>query len=358
MENKNYPFDEKEEFKDVGMYNAVPKPYGGKAVPMRRFNTPITPKENFELMCKGQMPLWMPNITLDFNFIQPMVMPDAKARAYGGIDWFGIDWKYEPLTQAAMVRPGTRRLSDITAWKEELLPSWPDLNAIDWAKDYEENYAPILDPDRPTMFCIVNGYFERLADLTDFSDTFCYLLEEPEAIEEFYTKLDDFHIELFRIAKEYYHADIVTFHDDMGSQQNVFMAPATFNEILLPHYQKLTKAAHDMGLLVNLHSCGNVARQIPGFIEAGFDYWEGQDNCNNKVGLMEEYGAELGQVGVYLVPAGCSQEDFEAEIKNRVETLGKTGRYIAYYVETDPSRSPNGFELLYKYSRIQYCGEK
>lgn len=354
----NYPFDCETELKDVGMYAAVPKPYGGIAAPVRKFNTPITPMENFHRMCRGEMPLWLPNLNQDFNFIQPLVMPDAQARCFGGTDWFGIQWTYEPASRAAMVTPGTRRLSDITRWKEELLPSWPDLDAIDWQKDYEENYAPVMDPDRPTMFAIVNGYFERLADLTSFVDTFCYLLEEPEAVEELYTALDDFHIKLMRIAREVYHADVITFHDDMGSQKDSFMSPHTFREILLPHYQKLTSAAHDMGLYINFHSCGSVAKQIPCFVEAGFDFWEGQDNCNDKQAIMDQFGDKLGQVSVFLVPPNVSQEEFEKAVEDRVTGLGKTGRYIAYYVETDPSRSPNGTELIYTLSRKFYCGEK
>ena len=354
----NYPFDRETELKDVGMYAPVPKPYGGVAVPVRRFNTPVTPRENFLRMTRGEMPLWLPNLNLDFNFIQPLVMPDAQARCFGGTDWFGIQWTYEPASRAAMVTPGTRRLSDITNWKEELLPSWPDLDAIDWQKDYEENYAPVMDPDRPTMFAIVNGYFERLADLTSFVDTFCYLLEEPEAVDELYTALDEFHIKLMRIARDVYHADVITFHDDMGSQKDAFMSPATFREVLLPHYQKLTKAAHDMGLVINFHSCCNVGKQIPGFVEAGFDFWEGQDNCNDKQAIMDQFGDRLGQVSVFLVPPTVSQAEFEQAVEERITGLGKTGRYIAYYVETDPNRNPGGAELIYTLSRKFYCGEK
>ena len=158
-------------------------------------------------MCRGEKPVWVPNMGSDFNVLQPEVMPDATARSYGGTDWFGIKWKYEPLSAAAMVEPGTRRLSDITKWKEELV--WPDLSSIDWEADYKKNYEAVMDPDRPTLFVIVNGFFERTADLTSFEDTFYYLLEEQEALNEFYTKLCDFHIDLIRIAKKYYHADCI-----------------------------------------------------------------------------------------------------------------------------------------------------
>ena len=88
------------------------------------------------------------------NAIQPLVMPDAKARNFGGTDWFGIEWEYEPNTKAAMVKPGTQRLSAITKWREEL--EFPDLSAIDWKKDYEENYKGRIAPDRFSYFVIVN----------------------------------------------------------------------------------------------------------------------------------------------------------------------------------------------------------
>ena len=74
-----------------------------------------------------------------------------------GEDWFGIEWQYEPLTNSAMVKPGTRRLSDITNWEEEL--EFPDLNAIDWQKNYDEEYKGKISTGRPTMFVIVNGLF-------------------------------------------------------------------------------------------------------------------------------------------------------------------------------------------------------
>ena len=130
---------------------------------------------------RKEKPLWVPNYYVDFNFIQPLVMKDAAARWTGGKDWFGIEWQYEPLTNASMVKPGTRRLSDITKWEEEL--EFPDLTKEDWEKDFKENYEGKLDKDRPTMFVIVNGLFERTADLTSFEDAFCYLIEEPEALE-------------------------------------------------------------------------------------------------------------------------------------------------------------------------------
>ncbi|MGL6294068.1 uroporphyrinogen decarboxylase family protein [Eubacterium aggregans] len=315
-------------------------------------NYPITPKENMLRMLRGEMPLWVPNQTTDNNAIQPMVMPYATARAFGGTDWFGIEWEYEPLTKAAMVKPGTRRLSDITQWESEII--WPDLKAIDWQKDYEDNYKDRIADDRFSYFVIVNGLFERTADLTSFEDTFCYLLEEPEALTAFFDKLVDWHIELIHIAKEVYHADMILFHDDMGTQISTFFSPNTYRELFLPQYQKITKSAHDLGMFVCLHSCGNVGTLMSLFIEAGFDDWEGQDSANDKDSIMSEYGVDLAQCTLYIVPADLSDEDAVADIHKRVDELATTGRFACRLRDEKTDRKINLAEELYRYSRQKY----
>lgn len=105
--------------------------YGAPDTEAPNYNYPITPKENMLRMLRGEKPLWVPNQTLENNALQPLVMDDARARNFGGKDWFGIEWVYEPLTKAAMVKPGTRRLEDITDWRSL---EFPDLSAIDWEK--------------------------------------------------------------------------------------------------------------------------------------------------------------------------------------------------------------------------------
>lgn len=64
----------------------------------------------------------------------------------------------------------------------------------------------MLPNDRFTYFVIQNGIFERIADLTSFEDTFAYLLEEQETLEEFLDALADWHIEFMKVAKTYYHS--------------------------------------------------------------------------------------------------------------------------------------------------------
>lgn len=339
------------ELEIVGEYS-MPGIYGAPDSVVPKYNYPITPKENMIRMLEGKMPLWVPNQTLDNNAVQPVVMPDAAARNFGGIDWFGIEWEYEPKTRAAMVKPGTRRLSDIANWREEIV--WPDLNAIDWKKDYEENYKDRMAPDRLSYFVIVNGLFERTADLTSFEDAFCALLEDPEELTAFYDKLVDWHIELIKIAKEVYNVDMILFHDDMGTQINTFFSPAIYEELFVPQYKKITKAAHDLGMYICLHSCGCIGSIMPLIIEAGFDAWEGQDSSNDKKAIMEQYGKDLAQCTLYIIPADMSDEDAVADIHKKVDDLAMTGRFACRLRDEKPDRAINLAEELYRYSRTKY----
>ncbi|MCH1981050.1 hypothetical protein MCG98_00485 [Ruminococcus sp. OA3] len=343
-------FNEKE-LEVIGEYS-MPGIYGAPDCIVPKQNRPVTPKENMLRMLRGEMPLWVPNQTYDNNAIQPMIQPDAHARAFGGTDWFGIEWVYEPLSNAAMVKPGTRRLSDITNWKEEL--PFPDLSAIDWQKDYEENFKDRIAEDRFSYFPIVNGLFERTADLTSFEDAFCYLLEEPEVLTEFYDALVDWHIELMRIAHDVYHVDMILFHDDMGTQRSTFFSPDLYEELLLPQYQKITKAAHDMGMYICLHSCGCIGTLMPLIIRAGFDAWEGQDSANDKKAIMEEYGKDLAQCTLYVIPAEMSDEDAVAHIHKTVDDLAMTGRFACRLRDNKADRAVNLADELYRYSRTKY----
>lgn len=344
-----HTFQEKE-LEVIGEYR-LPGIYGGTDKIIPKFNRPITPKENLLRYLEDDNPLWMPDMRRDCATICPYIMPDSYARAFGGTDWFGIEWQYEPTVRAGMVKPGTRRLSDITNWETEL--QFPDLNAIDWEKDARETYGEGLSPDLFTSFVILNGIFERTADLTSFEDAFCALLEEPEALTAFYNRLVDWIIELIKIAKHYYHADMILFHDDMGSQKAAFFSSSLFRELLMPQYQKITKAAHDLGMYISLHSCGNVGIHMQNFSDSGFDAWEGQSSANDKQALMDAYGDKIRQMSMTLITPELGDQEAIEMIHGLVDGIGKTRRFLPSLMVMG-DRNISLEDELYRYSRIKY----
>jgi hypothetical protein len=144
----------------------------------------------------------------------------------------------------------------------------------------------------------------------------------------------------------------------MGTQRSSFFSPDTFEEIMLPHYKRMNDAAHEMGLLVNFHSCGSVANQIDLFIEAGFDFWEGQDACNDKEGIMASTEGKLGQVSFLTLPATATDDEIKANLIHRIKTLGAYGRYILLLRGGNPASDFRPDHFLYEMSRRYYLGEE
>ena len=141
----------------------------------------------------------------------------------------------------------------------------------------------------------------------------------------------------------------------MGTQISTFFSPSTYEELFVPQYKKITKAAHDMGMYICLHSCGCIKTLMPLIIEAGFDAWEGRDSANDKAAIMEEYGKDLAQCTLYIIPADMSDEDAVADIHRKVDELAMTGRFACRLKDEKPDRAVNLADELYRYSRIKYA---
>ena len=64
------------------------------------------------------------------------------------------------------------------------------------------------------------------------------------------------------------------FGDDLGTQETTFISPASFRELFKPAYHKVAQAAHEAGMAVFLHSCGNDYGLIEDLIDAGIDVFQ------------------------------------------------------------------------------------
>ena len=93
---------------------------------------------------------------------------------------------------------------------------------------------------------------------------------------------------------------------------------------------------------------------MPLIIEAGFDAWEGQDRANDKKAIMEQYGKDLAQCTLYVIPEEMSDEEAVADIHQRVDDLAFSGRFACRLKDMKPNRKVNLAEELYRYSRKKY----
>ena len=330
-------------------------------------NTPITPRENFLMLLRGEEPLWMP-LARDVLSVTPAVVKDNIARGFvhdatgfdpnkegGGPDMFGIEWEWVPQVNGSMVRPGNPKVPDITEWENYI--EFPDPDSWDWAGSAELNRSLIDQKDLLFGATILNGLFERLISFCEMDEALVAMIDEDEqeAVHRLFDKLADFYPKIIRKYKEFYNIDILTFHDDWGSQRAPFFSLDTVREMLVPYLKRIVDATHELGIIFELHSCGKNEMLVPAMIEAGVDMWNGQP-MNDKRMLVEKYGDKM-IFGAY--PTTLSNDSTVEEVRDACEEfIGFFNKYRVYGgYASNAMFAPKVRESLYEFSRIAKCGK-
>ena len=290
------PFDPAE------VENAVEVP-GFLGMMTKRFQTPITPRENYRMVYERKVPLWIP-LSGDSVMLTPRVDPDNVARCFcfeanplkpeemvGGPDKFGIEWEYVPMVNGSMVKPGNPTLEDVNDWKKVI--KFPDIETWDWEGSKATN-AEYVSSGRFVSATILTGFYERLISFMDFENAALALIDEDQqdAVHELFDALADLYIKIIDKFIYCYGIDQLSFHDDWGSQRAPFFSLATVREMIVPYIKKVSDYCHSRGVFFDIHSCGKNEILVPAYIEGGCDSWNGQ-SMNDKAMLYEKYGDKL-----------------------------------------------------------------
>jgi hypothetical protein len=339
--------------------------------PLNVCRTPVSLREGALAALSGK-PYWqIVGTALEQRIFSPRVVPDNVARAFviektpfdpeqgGGKDMFGVKWEYVPVAGGSMVRPGCSVTDDANELSDKLV--WPDIESWDWAGSATEN-KEFLRPDRFNQCWFFNGWFERLISLMDFEDAAVAMIDngQKDAVKAFFDKLSDLYIAIFdKYIRTFPEIDGFCIHDDWGSQRETFFSPETAAEMIVPYMRRVTDRLHDCGKYCELHSCGQLFKQIPNIIAAGWDTWTGQD-MNDTAAIYDLYGDRL------LV--GVLPETYDPLIANEEEQRAAARRYAERFCRPDkpsclnfyagPVLTPVFLEELYRQSRKCYCPKK
>lgn len=321
-----------------------------------------TPKENFIHFYRNEPVQWTP-MADDTKGFQPEEISLYIARGfvlqqepfpterYGGLDWFGIDWVYDPAVRGSM--EVSHPLDDISEWEEKI--QFPDLDAIDWEGIGQKN-AAYLDTDKLLTTIIFSGFFERLISFVGFENAAVALIDEEqqEDVHRLFSRLADFYIDYIRRMHEHYGIMQVCIHDDWGTQRGLIFSPDIHAEMIRPYIQRVIEAVHGMGMFYEMHSCGKVVQLIPAMIEMGVDTWLGQDlaDLNDKDALIEEYGDRF-KFGATMPK--LSSTDLEA---TRGEIRAAVEKYADKRVWTRCDRTYTPEQKAYAYQYTRELGSK
>jgi len=191
------------------------------------------------------------------------------------------------------------------------------------------------------------------------------MVVEPEACLAFFERYADYMIEKVNRMLELVPFDMITYHDDWGTEIDTFYSEKMFEELLFAPTKRVIDACKSTGAAFELHCCGRIERFLPYMVDLGVDYLQIQRRANNVPMIKEKYGDKLGycafiehngQTGADI--ANASVEELCGYIRETVDLYASGGgMYASSTGATDEHTWAATFEL-FAYSREFYDKEQ
>lgn len=294
----------------------------------------MTERENFFIAYNHGKPQWTPCF---FSAYEPMgssLLNNQGVMGKGGRDMFGVNWLVTADTgYQAIADPNEHILEDICNWRE--IVKFPDLDAMDWEGAAERDLAKVNRKEKVLAVFGMEGNFNRLQSLMGTCEALIAMLEEPDAVYEFFKAHTEFKLKTIEKYAQYYKPDIYVNGDDVATSEGLFFSRTMYDELIKPFEIKLGQKAVSLGIIVEHHVCGMAEGIIPDIIETGATIWQTAQSMNDLVEIKKTYGDKL------LIHGGwdsygkhnfedCKEEDVRAEVRRCVETYGKDGNYALF----------------------------
>jgi uroporphyrinogen decarboxylase len=226
-------------------------------------------------------------------------------------------------------------LAKVTSVRELEAHPWPHTGLFDY--EALPAIARKLQARGERCLMIANGnIFESAWYLRGFEQLFVDFLENPELAHALLSRVAAFHLARFErlLAALPGQVDLAFTADDIGGQNGLLMALPMWEEFIKPHHVCLNRLIHEFGVRVIYHSDGAVMAAVPGLIDMGIDVLQalqfdaaGMD----PVALKRLYGHRLcfeGGISVQRTLPFGRPEEVQAEVRQRIEVLGRDGGYI------------------------------
>jgi uroporphyrinogen decarboxylase len=125
----------------------------------------------------------------------------------------------------------------------------------------------------------------------------------------------------------------IRFTDDWGTQEALFISPASWRRLIKPRLKRLYDAVNQRHGLVFQHSCGRIDAIVPDLIEIGLDVLDPcQPAANDIFQWKRRYGDRLSFMGGLDTQGYLSfgaAGDVEARVAEVVSVMADGGGYIA-----------------------------
>jgi uroporphyrinogen decarboxylase len=172
--------------------------------------------------------------------------------------------------------------------------------------------------------------WEKAYMLVGMETMMAYFLTEPGYAREILHGIMDFQL---GIAEHYLRVgvEMVYLGDDLGTQRGPLLGPRIVRDFLVPEYRRLFELYKSRGVLIEFHSCGNIASVLDTFIELGVNILNPvQATANDLAQIRARTQGRLalrGAVSSKTLMEG-PVESIERKVRQRLWQLGRAGGYI------------------------------
>lgn len=221
--------------------------------------------------------------------------------------------------------------------------------------------AKKLRADQPDHFVVASGHglFEPAWALCGFENYLGYMAGEPGFVVELTDHLVDYSC---KVTAQLHGVGIdgIRFGDDWGFQDRLMMRPELWRQLLKEGYRRIYGTARGVGLVVMIHSCGNITDLLPDLIEIGVEVVHPlQPEAMNVTYCQREFGRDLafwGGLGSQSTLPHGSPAEVRAEVRQRLR-LFADGGYILAPAGAAPAETPaENIAAIVDAARAQLAG--
>ena len=222
------------------------------------------------------------------------------------------------------------KVKDRESWADAKSRMIPSRDRVNWDR-LAKNYPLWRKEDRWIVAGMWFGFDVTHSWMVGTERVLVALLEDPEWCADMFDTYLDLNIAMLDMLwDEGYTFDEVEWPDDMGYKGTTFFSLNVYRDLIKPVQKRAVEWAHSKGVKARLHSCGNINRFIPEFIEIGID---GLNPLEVKAGvdpadIKRKYGDKLLLHGGVNAVLWDDAEAIIAEIARVVPVLKENGGYI------------------------------
>ncbi len=304
----------------------------------------ITPKENYLMMLRGEIPEFVPshyepaNEMIADELLAPVSAPNGPIVTPYGVTYVGS----EANGWGALPKPGEILLEDITKWRDVIHN--PDLSHRDWEGYYKKQ---LEGKDRANKTLAVHGgdYFLTLVSFMGFEGALYALYEEPEEVKALLEYVSEFYLEVMKQQIYWCKPEVFTLMDDDSAKLAPFFSLSMYRELVKPFHKLQCDLALENDIFIDRHDCGHCEQFIDDWMELGVRSWGPAQVCNDLAGIKKKYGNHLMLSGCWDTTGPIGSPDVDPEklreaLYTYVDTFAPGGGFVFNASVRDNVKNP------------------